>query len=93
MSFEGFYRMLCKNGHLGHSDCYTTEPENWHCHICGESCAWWELIDQTNGYDPKSETKLRIKEKEKIELCECCGEFKTTKHQTYQIPKSKGHKV
>lgn len=58
MSFEGYYRMLCKNGHLSSCDCYEDPvfskdqcyggQEVWTCH-CGEVAAWWQLIDVTNG--------------------------------------------
>ena len=92
MSFQGFYRILCKNGHLGSSDCYSAEPEDWKCH-CGESCAWWELVDQTNGYDPKSETKLKIDKPEETKMCECCGEIKVLNRETFKIPKKRGHRL
>lgn len=92
MSFEGFYRILCKNGHLGSSDCYSVEPEEYICH-CGEPCAWWELVDQTNGYDPKFETKLKIDKPQETKMCECCGETKVLNSETYKIPKKRGHRM
>ena len=92
MSFEGFYNFLCKNGHLGSGDCYSSEPEDWTCH-CGQPCAWWELVDQTNGYDPKSETKLKIDKPREITTCDHCGESKIINLETYKIPKRKGHRI
>lgn len=60
MSFEGYYQILCKNGHETCVDCYeyphfgkeetddfgTKYP--WKCY-CGTTAAWWNLVDQTNG--------------------------------------------
>jgi hypothetical protein len=63
MSFEGYYQILCRNGHIGGADCYDdpnfdgtgsayrdsdTDPL-WHCVECNEVAAWWNLVDITNG--------------------------------------------
>lgn len=64
MSFEGYYQILCEQGHFSGCDCYdnpvfgrTTMPqweENfeeciiWKCH-CGANAAWWNLVNTTNG--------------------------------------------
>jgi len=60
MSFEGYYQILCSNGHETCVDCYdhphfgkeetdefgTRYP--WKCH-CGANATWWNLVDVTNG--------------------------------------------
>lgn len=60
MSFEGYFQILCQNGHLRECDCYVEpmffrnnkeeEPEYplWTC-SCGAHAAWWNLVDETNG--------------------------------------------
>lgn len=61
MSFEGYYQILCKNGHKHSCDCYEhiiftkdqccyAGEEVWTC-SCGAHAAWWNLVDQTNGSD------------------------------------------
>lgn len=69
MSFEGYYRILCKNGHLSSCDCYedpvfsknecSEGQSEWTCY-CGEVAAWWQLIDVTNGsYCPAWNTEAK----------------------------------
>lgn len=58
MSYEGYIRILCKAGHQSVCDCYddpvfsekdvSEDQEIWRCD-CGETAAWWQAIDQTNG--------------------------------------------
>ena len=89
MSFEGYYQILCKNGHEGSFDCYANEPESWTCPVCKEKAAWWNLVDQTNGsFEHQKGKEVRIdgyvelKEKE-TKSCKCCGQVTET---TYHIP-------
>ena len=80
MSFEGYYQILCRNGHESSADCYenpyfgeeitdefgTRYP--WAC-WCGAKAAWWNLVDETNGSycdDCNSECE------EDVEGCEWC---------------------
>jgi hypothetical protein len=63
MSFDGYYQILCRNGHRSGADCYDdpnfngTGPayrdENidplWRCPECNEVAAWWNLVNTTNG--------------------------------------------
>lgn len=87
MSFEGFYRVLCKNGHLDSFDVYVNEPCNWKCSICQEKCAWEETIDQTNGYEEGSEFPLEIDIPAKLsEPCKECGSTKLLEQERYKIP-------
>lgn len=50
MSFEGWYQLLCKNGHESSEDCYY-HPDygDWKCPVCGAELAWSNLVDITNG--------------------------------------------
>ena len=57
MSYEGYYQIICKQGHYHTCDCYdypdfTSElsgQEPWKCGICGASAAWYNSVDVTNG--------------------------------------------
>jgi len=51
MSFEGYYRILCKNGHLHIADLYHLDFNDWKCPDCGAQVAVEQLIDETNGCD------------------------------------------
>lgn len=100
MSFEGFYQMLCENGHSMHEDVYGfDEPENKLCSICGKKVAWWNLVDTTNGsWDDDGKridgyVKLKQDEPEKTCTCPNCGNNHVVKQQTYKIPKSRGHRI
>lgn len=59
MSYEGYERGLCKNGHLSTADCYVGLPDK--CPECGNSFVWWEGVDETNGEG--NPTPLRVKSK------------------------------
>lgn len=91
MSFEGFDRILCKSGHLHTFDVYDQNfhYEGWRCPWCGEPIAWSETIDQTNGYDPESETKLRLRKKAEVHTCKECKQLVVNGYDIYYIPKSK----
>ena len=100
MSFEGYYQVLCKNGHLYENDVYNTDLEEWKC-WCGESVAWYNIVDQTNGvYDYDYETgeedtctridgyvELEIDKLEECEVCDKCGSRVVKKAATFKIPK------
>lgn len=47
MSFEGYIRYLCTNGHETVRDVYEDNPEN--CEFCQASFCWEQTIDETNG--------------------------------------------
>ena len=61
MSFEGYYELVCKNGHLITCDCYSVSSDglkDWECPICSAKLDSERLIDTTNGdaivvYKPK----------------------------------------
>lgn len=60
MSFEGYYQVLCKNGHYwedaycyhvhspGEEPCPACDPEEWRCDDCGAKRAWINTVDDTN---------------------------------------------
>ena len=67
MSFQGYYQIICENGHLSTCDVYDFEFEVFECPICKGKKAFRNLVDQTNcctGFDtcPNAEEKKT-----------CCG--------------------
>lgn len=101
MSFEGYYQVICKNGHHSHTD-LNFSTDDWECPDCEAKCAWWNLVDITNGSYEGMETsgkridgfiEPRVKDKAKTCTCKECGNIHATTIQTYHIPKNKGHKV
>jgi hypothetical protein len=80
MSYEGYERGLCKNGHLMTADCYVGLPEK--CPDCGEPIVWWEGVDCTNGDGKETELRVKSKKSRMIEVFD----------YTYFIPKGKGRK-
>lgn len=88
MSFEGYDRYLCQNGHLTEIDVYDPiNNEDLPCQICGTKMVWHETIDETNGNDPNSVTQLKIRTKRKLKRCKHCNCISVEKHETYKIPK------
>lgn len=50
MSFEGYYELLCENGHFAKSyDIYGDFPDK--CDYCGAPFTHHHMVDQTNGPD------------------------------------------
>jgi hypothetical protein len=99
MSFEGYYQLICKNGHQFSVDCFFAEPEEAKCPVCNEKTAWWNLVDITNGsFD---ENKNRIDGYMELEIdkpeiwcnsCECKTPHKIS-IATYKIPTEGGHVI
>lgn len=123
MSFEGHYQILCKNGHSRGCDCYeepnfdgpeTEEIEGtvystplWRC-SCGETAAWWNLVDVTNGSfctecdgsgckccdNGRIDRHVELEEDKPAKTQRCnLGCDHVIEEQTYKIPEGKGHKV
>lgn len=96
MSFEGYYQILCENGHYETHDVYTNGPEYFKCSTCGEDAKWWNLVDLTNGSYTNDGTRIdgfvHFREME-VFACRCdkCGIVHTAKPSIYEIPKDKGH--
>ena len=98
MSFEGYYQILCSNGHYETFDVYQNSPEYFECSTCGEKGAWYNLVDYTNGsYDDdgtRADGYVYLKcLKEFNCACEKCGIKHTYSPAIYEIPKDKGHLI
>jgi len=97
MSFEGYYRVLCENGHLSEWDCYdrydsgyTEEDSHWRCGDCGAPEAWRQLIDQTNDSGEDQKWPLEIVKEAVFQTCDlgCNHEISPT---VYKIPNQKDY--
>lgn len=85
MSFEGYSRMLCTNGHLDTCDVHDPDqPER--CETCGKPFVWKEVVDQTNGDEFAFKTKLEINRPAEYTTCMECGHRAQDKEETYKIP-------
>jgi hypothetical protein len=99
MSYEGYERLLCANGHLWENhDIYNynnTFEEK--CPVCDAECVFYNAVDTTNGsFDIDSdgnETDVRIDNYLEFEilapqvLCTCkCGNTHASVVQTYKLP-------
>ncbi len=99
MSFEGYYQLVCENGHLDSCDALMADPfEEYECLDCKAPLAWWNLVDETNGshMDGKRIDGYIDLEEDvpaKTEICKCCGHVKTLEEETYKIPEKGGHRV
>ena len=98
MSFEGYYQIVCGNGHRYNTDLFG-EEERTKCPICNSSAKWWNLVDVTNGsFDDDGiridgGIKLEVKKAAKTCKCERCGNEHIVETETYVIPNGKGHVV
>ena len=100
MRFEGFYQILCEEGHYHTYNIFGSidpiDDPNWRCDICNKKISWWNLVDQTNGVAPTKDdstfVKLQIKGIDK-ELCSTCGHEHHISPTTHYVPKNKGHKI
>jgi hypothetical protein len=99
MSFEGYYQVLCKQGHYETFSVYHMDPEDWLCSACGSGAKWWNLVDLTNGsYDDDGTRIDGYVYIEGIEFfpCKCntCGVVHYTSPAVYKLPeKGKGYIV
>jgi len=88
MSFKGYYRVLCENGHLEGFDVHMNNPTDFVCPTCGEGTAWSEIIDLTDGQDDCEITQLEIEHERVEEKCDKCHSIiKISERETYKIPK------
>lgn len=100
MSFEGYFQILCENGHYFCPDVYSVANfafksyDEWECPICQAKMAWYNIVDLTNGSEDEDGNpidgyvELEIKEQSK---CEHCGSV--IGETIYKIPENGGHKV
>ena len=88
MSFEGYYQVLCEQGHYIIIDVYNFDEFNHKCPICQSKVAWWNIVDETNcesvGY-----IELDVKEPTKKCMCDKCGYEHDIGSPTYYIPDEK----
>ena len=90
MSFEGYYQLLCDNGHHFNVDAHDYSAEVTRCPTCKADTAWYHLVDCTN--EP-NEGYIELEENTPAEICTCaCGHVHETKPATYKIPETGGHK-
>ena len=82
MSYEGYDRFLCSNGHLWQINAHVImyDEELQKCPICKEKEVWSESIDETNGEG--NPTRL-VLDSEKTKVCEHC---ETVLQPFYLIP-------
>lgn len=92
MSFEGYYQILCKNGHYDTVDCYMFENLEWECEICKEKVDWLNQVDLTNGsWDDKGRridgyVELQVKYQPHECTCSVCGNKHEVGPITYFVP-------
>lgn len=93
MSFEGYYQILCEQGHYSYSDAHSFSPEKWECSICKGKHKWSNLVDTTNGsFDENNERIdgfIELTPKKQPVYCTCkgCGIRHIKEEATYEIPK------
>ena len=96
MSFEGYYQILCGNGHLVEDDVYYYQQEGdyWKCKVCGEREAWRNLVDTTNGIYFEDEridghVELEIDHQPVSRECDM-GHIHSVSPTIYKIPQHPG---
>lgn len=82
MSYEGYVRVLCSQGHVRVWDAYEDRPEQ--C-SCGSPFVWFRGVDQTNcdGEDPPLEVATPAVTK----VCDM-GHEHVVVEATYRIPRA-----
>ena len=89
MSFEGYYQVICQNGHYYETpyDYGFGEDDHLKCHICGADEAWHSIVDVTNGLDENSGVvEVTILEPEQRCVCPLCERDHIAREAIYQIP-------
>jgi hypothetical protein len=110
MSFEGYYQILCERGHADSRDCYEGfDEKSWKCPDCGSGCAWWHIVDQTNGElcgceqedgcewcdNGRIDGYVELEELSPhlFKVCPECGMTKVVEPAVYKIPEAKKESV
>ena len=94
MSYEGYERVLCRNGHLFVANCYDSifldetddSTYSWKCPICNEPMVWFESVDQTNN---GGVSRVLIEYKTHECSCPTCGNQHYLSPTQYYIPQGK----
>lgn len=86
MSFEGYYQVLCENGHLYLLDIWDEDItlNTYKCKFCGAKKAFSHTVDQTN--DEGIKVIFEIDVPAKFEECHTCGHKKIIELNRYKIP-------
>lgn len=105
MSFEGYYQILCDNGHHDTVDAYYMPEDNtaWSCRHCGAPEAWRNLVDVTNGsfedceeeecwcYEARTDGYVELEALQPEETAVCnLGHKHVTSPAQYKIPGKHG---
>ena len=96
MSFEGFYQIICENGHYDTEDCFVFDINN-NCKICNGKIIWWNLVDYTNGSHDEDGKRIDGFVKlccTNVQECTCptCGHVNND-NLKFKIPKNVGHLI
>ena len=89
MSWEGYYQLICKNGHYWTEDAGWKDYEDCICPMCKSKPTWHNTVDITNG---SFEGKRRIDGYKHLKPYKTtqCPTCKTTLEALYKIPRKKG---
>jgi len=97
MSFEGYYQILCSNGHYSMVNVYAFNKKSWRCRHCGNPTRWTNTVDTTNGSwgeNPDTGESERIDNYIDLEVahiapcCDKCGQ--STGPCVYRVPEDVG---
>lgn len=94
MSFEGYYQILCENGHYFEYDVYSNFGIDnygfWKCPECNSRLAWYNLVDETNSEEEDwCDNRIDLECKKETEYCRCelCGDTHVKELPQYYIPR------
>lgn len=90
MSSEGYYLVLCKQGHLSTQDLWWNR-EKWRCSYCKQPAAFEQHVDTTNGNDLTTgkcpgDINFDILDPGKKCTCKDCGNEHYCVPPRYKIP-------
>ena len=87
MGFEGYYQLLCENGHYSVVDCDSL-PANCHC---AAPMVWYNVVNTTNGFS--GPVHLEVLEDESIAVCPLCKHRRVVRPKRFKIPEYEGFKI
>lgn len=87
MSWEGYYRHICANGHTYVGDPYRWEEDPYeNCPHCNAPAVWTRVVDQTN--DAGEDPPLEVKTPAVVKTCDL-GHAHIVEQATYHIPEKR----
>ena len=92
MSYEGYYQLLCANGHEFSADALDFGHDG-KCPHCKADSVWWNGVDQTN--DDGDKDIVELTEIEPAKMCQCneCDNMHMVAPARYALPpEGKGHR-